>query len=613
MSGFAGVVCPDGASPDERVLERMAAALAFRGPDAMQPRTMPGAGFCFALLRTGPAPQSETQPCSVDGKVWLCGDVRLDGREELRELLQQGGRRIPAEATSEELALYAWQKWGEASFERLAGDFAFAIWDSTARRLFCARDLLGVRPFFYARFPAGIYFSNTLAVLRIPPEISANLDEHFIGDFLLQGWGGDAERTAFRDIRRLRQGHLLEFSNGTEKQRRFATLPIEEPLWFKRPEEYVEQFSAIFSQAVSDRLPRDRAIIFLSGGLDSTSVAAQAASIPQVTGQTQLHALTLDFQPLFEDEEGVYASQLAEHLKIPIEVFHLGNSVPFAAWQDPNFQTAEPSCEPFQASHLELYRRASLLARVALSGDGGDVILTGQGRSYFGYLLRQLRLGTLMSSFAGYLLTHRRLPALRMGIRARVRGLLGHKETEIAYPPWLDPRFERKLDLRERWKELQRPSPSSHPLHPEAYASLTGTHWANVLEDDDSASTGAPVEMRAPFLDLRMIRFLLRVPPVPWCMQKELLRQATRGILPEEIRLRPKVPLREDPLPLLLEKGCWTLPPPSQLVEASKEYVNWPAVCATSSGDAGYLILEKLRPVSLHRWLKGVEKPTGIQ
>jgi asparagine synthase (glutamine-hydrolysing) len=375
----------------------------------------------------------------------------------------------------------------------------------------------------------------------------------------------------------------------------------------------VEQFRAIFSQAVSDRLPEDRAIIFLSGGLDSTSVAAQAAKILSATRHTQLHALTLDFQPLFEDEEAGYAAQVAKHLGIPIEVFHMGNSVPFAAWQDPDFQTPEPSCEPFQASHLETYRRAALFARVALSGDGGDVILTGQGRSFFVYLLRHLKLPTLLGSFGGYMLKHGKLPALRMGIQAGVRRLFGHKAIEITYPPWLDPRFEQNLNLRERWTELQQPPTLTHPLHPEAYASLTGTQWANILEDDDPAGTAAPVELRTPFLDLRMIRFLLRVPPVPWCMQKELLRQATRGILPEEIRLRPKVPLREDPLPLLMEKGCWIVPPSKQPAEASKEYVNWPAVGATSSGDAGYLILEKLRPVSLSHWLKGVEKPTGIQ
>ncbi|MGH9677469.1 MAG: asparagine synthetase B family protein, partial [Candidatus Acidiferrum sp.] len=80
MSGFAGMVNGDGSPPDVRTLERMTARLAFRGPDAKQISVQQSAGFCFTLLRTGPAPQAETQPCSIDDRVWLLGDVRLDGR-----------------------------------------------------------------------------------------------------------------------------------------------------------------------------------------------------------------------------------------------------------------------------------------------------------------------------------------------------------------------------------------------------------------------------------------------------------------------------------------------------------------------------------------------------
>jgi asparagine synthase (glutamine-hydrolysing) len=249
---------------------------------------------------------------------------------------------------------------------------------------------------------------------------------------------------------------------------------------------------------------------------------------------------------------------------------------------------------------------------VALSGDGGDDILTGQARSYFVYLLRKGRFGTIARSFGGYLLKHRRLPLLRMGIRARFRSWFGRKEAEIDYPQWIAPHFEQELRLRERWQELQQPPSMSHPLHPEAYASLAGTLWASILEDEDPAWTRVPLELRAPFFDLRLVRFLLRVPPVPWCMQKELLRKATSGILPKEILVRPKTPLEEDRLSLLMEKG-WSPPPLNQQVKASNEFVDWQKVTATSPRDAGYVILEKLRPVFLDRWLKGVENPRGIQ
>jgi len=613
MSGFAGVIDSEGRSADEQLLQRMTESLAFRGPDGTQIRTLPNAGFCFTFLRTGPAPQTASQPCTVDGKTWLIGDVRLDGRAELQELLKRKDIRIPAAVSDEELILHAWQVWGEEGFQRLQGDFAFAIWDSVGKRVFCLRDLIGARPFFYAQSGSRLYFSNTLETLRLPENISSNLDRKFIGDFLLQGWCADSERTVFRDIRRLRPGHLLEFSDGEVKLRRFTSLPIEEPLFLKEPEEYVEQFQALLRQAVLERLPVDKAAIYLSGGLDSTSVAAQAMQLSRETRSTQLHAFTLDFRPLFEDEEGKYASLAAEYLGIPIEIFYKGSAVPFASLRDPNIRMPEPNCEPFLVSNAEFCRRVSSHARVGLSGDGGDDILTGQARSYFVYLLRKWRFGTIVKSIGGYVLKRRRLPLLRMGIRARLRRLWGHKEVEIIYPQWIEPHFEEELHLRERWQELQQPPMRNHPLHPEAYTSLTGTFWASVLEEEDPGWTGVPVELRSPFLDLRLVRFLLRVPSVPWCMQKELLRTATKGILPEEIRLRPKAPLWQDPLPLLMEKGCWSLPSFNQPERASREFVNWQRVAATSPDDAGYVILEKLRPVFLEHWLKGVENRKRIQ
>src|SRR5713101_10146155 len=115
------MVSTAGATPDSHLLERMAALLAFRGPEATRISTQIGAGFCFTFLRTGPAPQTSSQPCSLNGRVWLLGDVRLDGREELRHRLEQKGESIPAGVTDEELVLHTWGQWGEAGLVQLIG------------------------------------------------------------------------------------------------------------------------------------------------------------------------------------------------------------------------------------------------------------------------------------------------------------------------------------------------------------------------------------------------------------------------------------------------------------------------------------------------------------
>ena len=109
MSGFAGVVSSDGAPVDAELLRRMAERLAFRGPDATVARVLDGAGFCFTLLRTGPAPQADKQPFNLDARQWLLGDIRLDGRDDLCAWLGLGGEEVPERATDEELALRAWR------------------------------------------------------------------------------------------------------------------------------------------------------------------------------------------------------------------------------------------------------------------------------------------------------------------------------------------------------------------------------------------------------------------------------------------------------------------------------------------------------------------------
>ena len=615
MSGFAGIVSADGATPDAKLIERMAERLAFRGPDATQIWMRPGAGFCFTLLRTGPSPQAVSQPFSLDGRIWLLGDVRLDGRAELLRKLEQHGEKISVDATSEELILRAWRQWEEKSFEALIGDFAFAIWDAETKRLWCVRDLMGVRPFFYAHSAGQMVFSNTLDVVRAAPEVSPKLDLHFIGDFLLQSWCPDADRTAFLDIRRLPGGHALTYSNGELSVSWYAALPVEEPLFLKRREEYVEEFCNLLEQATRDRLPAGPAGVFMSGGLDSTSVAAMAKKV-RAAGNTgdSLRAYAIDYSPLFDDEEGALATKVARHLGISIDILSAASCLPLRGWEEPFFSTPEPCAEPFFSLHVEHYRQVAQRASVVLTGDGGDDIMTARAWPYLVYMLKRGRVITMAEAFGGYALRHGRLPPLRAGIRTRLRQWMGSKEEELGYPGWLEPGFERDLHLRARWRELQQPASAVHPLYPEGYAALTGAFWPNVFESEDAGWTGVPVEARAPLLDQRLLRFLLRVPPVPWCMNKELLRTAMRGLLPEEVRVRKKTPLQGDPLLLHAEKSGWRAVLSSDSAcERLSYFVNCRMLSATSRPALGLSLWADLRPIALDCWLKSVENRQRIK
>jgi len=613
MSGFAGIISLDRTTPEPKLLQIMADALAFRGPDAKQIVSRPGSGFCFTLLRTGPAPQAEQQPYTLDGKLWLIGDVRLDAREDL--LARFGpdiNKPLPA-ITDEELLLQAWRHSGAACLERLIGDFSFALWDEAAQQLWCARDLIGVRPFFFAHVASRLFFSNTLQVLRLIPEISGNLDPHFIGDFLLQSWCSDSYRSVFSDIRRLPAAHSLAYSENGVQIRRFGKLPIEGPLLLKRPRDYVEQFRVHLEQAVRDRLPIGPAAVFMSGGLDSTSVAAIAKRVQMARSVPDSpRAFTVDYSPLFDDQEGQFARQVAAHIGIPLALLCGSATVPFADWESLSIKTPEPCAEPFLALHVQHYRQVSAYSRVVLTGDGGDDILTGRAWPHLVYLLRRGRLDSVAAIFGGYLLRHGKLPPLRTGLRSRLRRWLGRADQAVPYPVWLNPDFVRALHLEDRWRELQDPPKFEHPLHPAGYASLTSAFWPSVYETEDAGWTGVPVEARPPLLDQRLLRFLLRLPPVPWCMHKRLLREAMAGVLPDSVRLRRKTPLAGDPLLLHAERSGWQPTLSSGACHHLAQFIDLNSFTATSHPDRCLSLWNEIRPIALDIWLKSVENERRI-
>jgi asparagine synthase (glutamine-hydrolysing) len=614
MSGFAGVVSLDGAPADAQLLQRMAGRLAFRGPDGRHITTKPGAGFCFTFLRTGPAPQCPSQPCSLDGRVWLLGDVRLDGRDDLRRKLEQHGDKFEADVTDEELVLRVWRRWGEEGLPDLLGDYAFALWDVESRKLWCARDLMGARPFFYAQAGNHLYFSNTLDAIRCAPDISSALDHHFIGDFLLEEFCLDPARTAFRDISRLAPGHALRYSKERSDVCRYTSLPTDEPLWLKRDEEYVERFRELLEQAVLERLPRGPTAIFMSGGLDSTSVAAVAANCAERTGiPVALRAYTVDCRPVFDDREGQLASLAAQHLGIPIKVLSVNGTLPFAGWDDCRLSTPEPYHDPFRPLYLQQVRLAAQNARVVLNGYGGDGPMTGQSWPYLVYLTRRLRFGVLVGAFGGYMLRHGRIPPLRAGFRSALHQWLGGSDPLARYPRWLIPQFENELNLRERRRRLPRSREPRHPWYPLVYEALNRSSWAGVLESGDAAWHGVPLESRSPLLDLRIQRFLLRVPPVPLCVNKELLRRAVDGLLPEEIRLRPKTPLQCDPLGLQIESGRWSPLPLPEPNEGLRAIVDWQELGSALRIASSSAVWRDLRPISLLYWLRCIEKNHSIE
>jgi asparagine synthase (glutamine-hydrolysing) len=611
MSGFFGMLRTDGKAVDPRFLETIAQSLRFRGPDGGQTWAQDGLGACFAYLETGTRHQSRNQPAQLGQRYTLLGDVRLDARKELIDKLAEKKQPATEETSDEELLLLAWSVWGEGALAKLLGDYSFALWDASLKTLFCARDFCGARPFFYAWREGVLFYSNTLNVLRLAPEISRILDDSYVRDFLLTGLCSDPTRTAWRDIRRLPAGHRLILSGEQINVQRFMRLPVEEPLRFKRPIEYLENYRELLGRAVGDRLPAGNASFSLSGGLDSGSVCATAAGIARATGNSgALKAFTISWRPLLDDPEPEIAKLTANYLGLAHEILE-EKSIRPDEWGAAN--APEPSSEFFVDRDHRFRQTISKHARIILSGDGGDDVLTGQSWPYLKYLYGRREWTEIFTSFGGYLGSHGRFPPLRGGFRSKLWRWTGLKEATPRLPAWLNQGFAERA-LRESEEILREPPRiKQHPMHPDAYRALHGGYWSSVHETEDAGCTGVLLETRAPLLDLRVLRFLLRLPPVPWCIKKELCRRAMKGELPEQVLVRSKAPLVADPLELLWRRDGWRPIPEKSPPKMIHEFVKWSSLLATLENTKGYFHYEYLYPLSLSLWLNAIEKKGGIQ
>jgi asparagine synthase (glutamine-hydrolysing) len=552
MSGIVGLYSYDGGPAAEPLLARMTDAMAFRGPDARRTWAHGPVGLGHTLLKTTWESERERQPCKLPhvlDDVWIVADARIDGRDELAhelvDLPDTASRVNASNAVDCELILHAYHAWGEDCVSHLVGDFAFAIWDSRVRRLFCARDHFGVKPFYYAQDRNTFAFSNTLNCLRLHPAVSDELNELAVADFLLFELNQDLGTTTFADVRRLPPAHTLTVSEMGVRLRRYWKLRTNEHM-FRRSIEYVERFEELFLASVRDRVRTCRVAALMSGGLDSPSIVATAKRVARESATPlTIHAHTMVYDRLMPDRERHYSGLVADYLGIPIHYLPVDDYRFFDRWDRPDLPRPEPTSGALELMERDFFARAASTARVAFSGDGGDAVQCPP-QGYLAALLKRGRLGTVARSALHLWRSTGRIP--RLGIRFTIGQMLGTWKREcVPYPEWLNPDFEHEYQLRERWQSSHARNAQSE-IHPrgEARAFLEQPYWTFWFEMQEPGATREALEIRYPFFDIRLLDFMLGIPPIPWYVEKNILRVAMTGQLPHEVRVRPKTPLVSD-------------------------------------------------------------------
>jgi len=598
----------DNAPIEPALLKSLTDFLSFRGPDAREVCLDGSVGMGHTLLRATYEAKTERQPASLEGRYRIVADARLDAREELIDELKRAKRNLCSNAADCDLVLQAYAAWGTPCIDRLRGDFSFALWDARHKQLFCARDHFGIKPFYYAQLGGVFLCSNTLNCIRLHPNVKGELNEPAVGDFLLFGLNCDNATTVFRDIQRLPPAHSLTVSSRGMQVKCYWAPPTDRRIRYAKPQEYVENFDSIFEKAVADRLRTERAGILLSGGLDSSSVAVVAKELSARNAfAAKIRGYTHVYESLIPDRDGDFAREVGKFLGIPLKFIVMDDVQLFERWDDPESTWPEPVDSPFPTAISDACRDISADCRVLFSGEGSDNLMDFQMWPYVRDLRRRSEWRQLFTDAANYLWAR---PFPWRGIHVRAMRLVAKDPDHPVYPPWLAPDFVRRAHLAERWKEQAKLPKSwkAHPIHPRGYGSLSLPQWTHLFEQEDPGVTGHPVETRYPFLDLRMVNFLLAIPPFPWFFKKALLREAMAGRLPERVRTRPKTPVQGDPVRAQIERTGSAKLETMPFTPELDRYIDRSALAVPHAKMNAAQLAVSLRPYCLNIWLQSARR-----
>ena len=515
--GIAGVLHTagvSGRSPGAREVRAMTRALAHRGPDSEAIWEGPGVILGHRRLSiTGPG-EAGSQPMTR-GHLTITYNGEAYNYRSLREQLR---RRYPfTTGTDTEVVLRAWQHWGPAALNRLRGMYAFAIWDNRARTLTLARDRIGIKPLYYYRGNGFTVFASETEALLTCPQIPRRPDIETLARHLLLSSALQPGRcrTLIDGVTALLPATCLTLhADGRHQTATYWELPPQPPASPRTEPELAAELSGLLAGSVREMAVADVEVaVFLSGGLDSSAITAQAASGSELTAITLTHAHS-------EDDDLRYSRMLARHCQ-PRVRHHVITRAPASAIADIDAagDLAAICDDPRHPAILANYQAVRDLGlRAVLNGQGADELMAGYaGLPAYAGLIRVAISGGAPDITA--------LPAARQppGLSARVlvRRSQAHEEFRAYHDSLPGPPLERLHRL------------------------LLAAQVARIVQFEDFLSMRASIEARFPFLDHRIAEWCFTVPYTlhlqPGARQgKALLRQALHGILPAYLLRRPK-------------------------------------------------------------------------
>lgn len=547
MSAITGIFYRDGRTVSKEI-RKMNDRLSHRGPDGSAIWCEGQVGLGHQMLWTTPESLHETLPFEEEGLV-ITADARIDNRGELSGKLRIEDKE---EVPDSYFILKAYQKWGERCPEELLGDFAFAIWDKNEEKLFCARDHMGVKPFYYYLDDEMFVFGTEIKAFFIIPDIKYKLNERKLALYLVMN-ESDREITFYKDIKRLSSGHSLTLDSYREKIKGYWILNPKLKIKLNTEEDYVKSFRKIFAEAVRCRLRSYFPIgSELSGGLDSSSVSCMAKKI--LSGNKDVNSASINtFSHVYDEtpecDERFYIKKITDHKGFISYFIDVDNISPLKNIKTILWQQDQPFYMHNITKQFEMYSKVrSKGIRILLSGHFGDeAISTGKGHLHELFVTFQWK--KLINEINGRSYNYNEskykvfiekviVPLMPNYLKTLIRLFLRKKDLSIS-KNLLNKKFLESLDIDEKAYVTRDMLTIINPKEYHYY--LINAHREATLEIKDRCAANFNIEYRYPFCDKRLVEFCYSLPTemkLKFGWNKYILRIAMENILPKEIQWR---------------------------------------------------------------------------
>ena len=539
------------------VLAGMNRRIVHRGPDDEGFFVEENVGLAMRRLSIIDVKTGHQPLANENHDVWIVFNGEIYNHAELRAGLEAKGHRYRSRSDTETI-VHLYEEYGRDCVKHLRGMFAFVIWDRRKRALFAARDRLGIKPFYYRWDGKAFLFGSEIKTILAYPGVAAEFNRGTLAEYLTFGYVTGPE-TMFAGIHKLMPGCTLELSErGEPKIERYWDLNVQVDREPQPHEYYVRTYRELLENAVESHLMSDVPLgMFLSGGLDSSAVAALATKIRG--DQIQTFAVGYGEE---EFSELPYARQVAEHIRSDHHEVRLSRKEFFTTLPHLIWHEDEPVVWPSSVSLYFVARLARERVTVVLTGEGSDETLAGYTR--YAWTLLNSRMDRTYRALTPAFLR----AALRKGIGAAPLSASLHRKLEHTFlmrdgedwPSFYFDNFYSAFsaaeqaelltdDARQRGGDayagsLQHWNASSGDLlHRLLYTDIK-TYLVELLMKQDQMSMAASIESRVPFLDHELVEFTASIPAqydTKGLAGKFILKSAVEDVLPRDIVYRQKM------------------------------------------------------------------------